>query len=217
MHLIDDQFVDRILKRSIAFPVEVVPDDLPPVLERVLRIRFRPPYGASGNRTGIRIQQNAFQVVPQPRIGLPRSVKAVSVFGCLDVQIKNDHGKYVSDPELLRERDLRIRLPLSVVKQHEGTAGGLLGVNTELNASIHHRCAKWENIARTVTNPVLLMGWKHINAFHGSPSLVVAVRFLWISVPVFFYSIVLWMGIKWYLSGRIFIGAAVAYALPYAR
>ena len=126
MRFVDDKVMEGELQRFVAAPVIVFPDDLAPVRKRVGRIRLPSPYASSRDRFGVRIQKNPGFVIEQAVPGIIGAVKAIAVLRVFNIQVENHDGKYISDAEFLRKRNLNKGFMLPAVKEKQRAGCRLL-------------------------------------------------------------------------------------------
>jgi hypothetical protein len=171
MHLIDDEILGRILQRLVPLPVIVLVHKLSPMRKGVLRIRLSAPYGTAGYRFGIRIQQDPVLIVSQAPGRVIHAVKAVAVFGRLDIDPEDHHGVDIADAEFLRKRDLHKRLSVSVMIQKKRAAGRFFGKDAEIDAAVNNRRAERENPADAILQFSYLIRGESVDRYHMYTSL----------------------------------------------
>ena len=115
MQLIYDQVFRREKRRRVIFPVEVVFYDTGFIM--LSPRRSVAPVALSRDCPGIGIQKIFITVEDQSLLWFIRAVHAVCIFKFFYVEFEYDHGIYVSDSIMLRERKNRERFMLGSMEQ----------------------------------------------------------------------------------------------------
>src|SRR5262249_47639051 len=140
------------------------------VLEGVIPVRCGAPHVAPGNGPGAGVEQEPGRIEAVTGTRVERAVHLVAVLDLLEVEVEDDHGKDVSDPELRRNGDFRHWPCAPLVEQYQRARRGVAGIHGEIHAARHEGGPEGESPPRAQAVAGVFVRRVYVYALHGVSS-----------------------------------------------
>ena len=97
-------------------------------------------------------------------------VHPVAIFDVLVIEVKDHHREHITQPELLKERNLDEWLLFTVVEEHQCAVGGIAGIHGEVDGVAEYRRSERIRSAWAQFQSLILMRGEDVDSMHNRRS-----------------------------------------------